>query len=103
MNGQIRQGDVLLIPVDVKVPENAEIKQTVVLAEGETPGHFHELKAPEVAVWGEFVCVLGDGDGSLTHPEHDPVPAFVVRPCQTYQIVHQKEYTLDGMWTPVLD
>jgi len=101
MNTQIRQGDVLLVKVDVKPPKDAEITKRVILAEGEVTGHNHVLEAPRIARWEDFVCVMGD-TGILTHPDHDPIPAKVVEP-GVYRVIRQREYTLDGMWKQVQD
>ena len=42
-DGQIRQGDVLLVPVDNVAPAAATTKVQVILAEGEITGHAHRL------------------------------------------------------------
>jgi len=102
MNSLIRQGDVLLVPVDSKPQNNAKTTNKVILAEGEVTGHNHVLEAKNMITWGDFVCIPDGETGVLSHPDHDPEPVAVV-PAGTYQIVHQREYTLSGMWEQVRD
>lgn len=102
-NQPIRQGDILLVPVDIEPPTDAAVTTRVVLGEGETPGHMHVLEAQRVVTWGDLLRVEGDAPGTITHPEHDPTPAPVIEPGVTYKVVHQREHTLDGMWAPVRD
>ena len=100
----IRQGDVLLIPVDVIPPSTAKTVNQVVLAEGEITGHNHKLTAEKgVLTWDDFVCVAGEDNGYLSHEDHDPIPAPVVPPGIVFRVVRQKEFTLDEQWTPVQD
>lgn len=105
--GQIRQGDVLLVPVDSAPLASAKRTTEVVLALGEVTGHAHRLAGPLVLEWdgadgGRYVRVEG-GVGSLSHEEHDPVPAPVVVEGQTYRVVQQQEWDLSGEWRPVVD
>ncbi|MCC6388311.1 MAG: hypothetical protein IT302_13135 [Dehalococcoidia bacterium] len=46
--GQIRQGDVLLVPVDTAPPADAARTSEVVLALGEITGHAHRLSGAAV-------------------------------------------------------
>lgn len=101
----IRQGDILLVPVAVEPPEDVRPAPLVVLAEGELTGHAHRLRG-DVLDWtaaGErYVHVLGE-PGTLQHEDHDPVPAAVVEPGQTYRVVRQREWSLEGQWRRVAD
>lgn len=103
--GQIRQGDVLLSPVAVEPPEGLAVSNEAVLAYGESTGHAHRLSGA-VLDWADgdrrFVQVL-DAPGSLRHEDHDPEPAAVVVPGQTYEVVHQREWDLSGQWKAVED
>ena len=105
MEGIIRQGDILLIPVGNTFPKGKAVRQ-VVLAEGEATGHCHTLSAPEVYDWsvGEqrYVRVSG-GTGLIAHPDHDPIAAPVLEPDQTYQVLRQHEWNLKGEWRKVKD
>lgn len=105
MIGQIRQGDVLLVPVEVAPPDGATPHDEAVLAWGEVTGHAHRLSGA-VLDWtdGErrYVRVL-NAPGSLRHEDHDPAPAAVVAPGQTYEVVHQREWDLSGQWKKVID
>lgn len=104
--GQIRQGDILLVPVDRELPANARLISQVVLAEGEATGHAHRLSGVAVADWTadneRYVRVIGSV-GSLSHEDHDPTPVAVVAPDQTYRVVQQQEWDLSGQWRPVVD
>ena len=107
MRKLIRQGDILLVPVEATPPHDAKRTREVVLAEGELTGHSHRLAAPVVLDWGvagqRFVRVQGDDIGTLTHEDHDPTPAPVVHPEQSYMVVRQREWSLDGEWKQVTD
>lgn len=96
--GQIRQGDVLLIPVEgLPPPPEARPSNEAVLAVGEMTGHAHRLQAPEVYAWcvGDQRYVRVEKEvGTLQHEEHDPVPAAVVVPGVTYRVVTQQEWNL---------
>ena len=77
---QIRQGDVLLQPVQ-SVPNGAiEIKGDVILAYGEVTGHAHAIKLPDterhkVRYWSagaeRFLHVMEKV--ALTHEEHGEI------------------------------
>ncbi|MCC6387945.1 MAG: hypothetical protein IT302_11250 [Dehalococcoidia bacterium] len=105
--GQIRQGDVLLIPVSNTPTADAVISEEVVLALGEVTGHAHRLRGTAVLEWHEqgerFVRVLGEEMGTLSHEDHDPVPAHVVATEQTYRVIQQREWNLAGQWQQVAD
>lgn len=105
--GMIRQGDVLLVPVDMLVPERAKTFTEIVLAEGEMTGHAHRVQADRVYEWEEdgqrYIQVAGKDRGALSHEDHDPVPAAVVEPNVTYKVVQQREWNLQGQWRRVLD
>ena len=105
--GQIRQGDILLVPVAQAPPKDCEVRQEVVLAEGELTGHAHRVHAPTVKTWeldgDRYVLVDGAEPGALSHEDHDPTPAAVVEPGQTYRVVRQQEWDLSGQWRQVLD
>jgi len=90
---QVRQGDVLLVPVE-EVPEGARslarTRGRVVLAEGEVTGHAHAIRS-------SAATLLGTGDErylrvaapvTLDHEEHAPIPVVP----GTYRVVIQREY-----------
>jgi len=100
MNKQvIRQGDVLLVPVE-QVPAEARKHDArrIVLAEGEVTGHHHVLegdKLEELLLPGDiaeieqrFVRVL-DEAASLTHDEHSTLDV----PPGDYEVRIQREYS----------
>lgn len=104
---QIREGDILLIAVDVEPPEGARRTGEVVLAMGEVTGHAHRLTADAILEWRtdgqRYVRVLGTEAGAISHEEHDPQPAHVVTPEVTYRVVQQREWDLSAQWRPVVD
>jgi hypothetical protein len=97
--GLIRQGDVLLVPVDA-VPERGlrepEFSRSHVLAEGEATGHAHRLRSKRPAAlrrgWGrdrrEFVTVPDGADALLVHEEHDPIEVAA----GVWELRRQREY-----------
>lgn len=108
MNGQIRQGDILLIPSEhIQPPEGLQSTGEVILAYGEVTGHAHRLKAVEILEWSvdgqRYVHVKGAALGELSHEDHDATPAAVVEPGLTYQIIQQKEWDLRNQWRKVDD
>ena len=91
---QVRQGDVLLLPVEADLPHGARalprVRGRVVLAEGEVTGHAHAIR-------GAGATLLAAGDDrwlrvtvpvTLDHEEHAPIE---VGP-GTYRVVIQREY-----------
>jgi hypothetical protein len=108
MDGQIRQGDVLLIPVEVLPPAGRRGQPEVVLAEGEVTGHAHRLAGGEVLDWSvagqRYVRVEGDQPGTLAHEDHDPIPAAVLTPGVTYRVIRQQSASfLADEWVQVKD
>ena len=110
MKAPLRQGDILLVPVEA-VPEGLKEvpreKGKIVLAEGEETGHLHAIDAPEAtflatdlaSIEGRFLVIeaeaitAGAAAGvSLTHPEHDTI---TVAP-GSYEVRRQREYSEAG-------
>ena len=90
---QVRQGDVLLVPVG-EVPDGARLLPRtggrVVLAEGEDTGHAHAIRAA-----GATLVAAGDErylrvatPVTLDHEEHAPIEVIP----GTYRVVIQREY-----------
>lgn len=110
---QGRQGDVLLIKVDYKlpndlvdIPQNEKGRVTVML--GEATGHHHSFYGQNVAfkespsLKKRFAIIQG-GKGMnepvmLRHQEHAPI---ITEP-GNYEIRRQNEFD-DVAWRPVLD
>ena len=94
--GQVRQGDVLLIPVD-KVPTESQyvyrIKGAgIILAAGEATGHHHRVRergAREYRKGKERYLTTGKAGGTITHEEHEPI---TLPPRSVFRIVQQREY-----------
>lgn len=104
---QVRQGDIFLMAVNVDPPKDAIAKTEVVLATGELTGHAHRALATEILEWSvdgqRYIRVIGSEAGALVHQDHDPVPAPVIAPEQTYRIIPQRETNLSEEWQPVVD
>ena len=103
--GQIRQGDVLLVPDEASPPSGVVTQTEVILALGEATGHAHRLIGT-IVEWKQagqrYIRSVGVV-GSLSHEDHDPQPAAVVVANQTYKVIPQKEWDLSGQWKPVQD
>jgi hypothetical protein len=90
----LRQGDVLLIPVN-RIPDDGfvvELGSRIVLAEGEATGHAHALVSDGL----ELVVETDDqtryvelvGPGKLVHEEHETI---LLQP-GAYEVRRQREY-----------
>jgi hypothetical protein len=99
--GLLRQGDVLLVPVE-RLPKGAvpvkSSERRLVLAVGETTGHAHVVAGPHARLFAagpwtstsrrtRFLVVDGE-PATLVHEEHDPVTV----PPGNYRVVRQREY-----------
>lgn len=106
---EIRQGDVMLIPVNVMPPQDKVPVSKVILADGELTGHSHKLTAEHgVVEWVDsnldrMIWVVGPELGTLHHEDHDPIPVDVVQPETAYRVVIQRELDLSGQWKQVVD
>ena len=113
MARMIRQGDVLLVPVD-RVPDAvvpvAREDGRLVLAEGEVTGHAHVIEAEQAElVTAEearelYLLVHGDDAVELTHEEHSTLPVEA----GAYRVVRQREFrepraARARVWDPVRD
>lgn len=94
-----RQGDVLLIPIDLtslpprRTPEARDERGRLVLAHGEATGHAHAVTAPTAELLADadeidrrFLMLVADA--LLTHEEHAPIPL----PAGAYRVIRQREY-----------
>lgn len=102
---QVRQGDVLLVPVS-KIPTDAKLVKPdngrVILAYGEVTGHAHAIdetvaKLFEVSGVGDRYLDCADG-AVLRHEEHGAHPLK-----GKYRVVRQREYDLMGEIRRVAD
>ena len=90
---QVRQGDVLLVPVD-EAPDGARpVARTggrLILAEGEATGHAHAIGSHRATLLeaGEDRYLRVGSPVTLDHEEHAPI---TVAP-GTYRVVIQREY-----------
>lgn len=73
----VRHGDINFAPCEKRKGKVATVKKLVV-AEGETPGHFHEITCgvdTSIGVYGTdntYFEIIGD-NAVLDHPEHGKV------------------------------
>ena len=95
MKGLLRQGDVLLVPVE-RIPEDAsvvELSSRIVLAEGEVTGHAHAVLGERVELVETddgtlYVEVVGEEPAKLVHEEHD---TLLLAP-GSFEVRRQREY-----------
>ena len=96
MARMIRQGDVLLVPVD-RVPDAvvpvARENGRLVLAEGEVTGHAHVIEAEQAELVTAdqaaelYLLVYGSDPVELRHEEHSALPVEA----GAYRVVIQRE------------
>jgi hypothetical protein len=100
IKGQHRHGDVALNPVSAEDREPLE-RGRIVLALGEATGHAHVLTG-DVVMWsveGQRYVKVGAQGATLTHEEHG---VQTVAP-GTYEVIIQREWSLEGEWQQVID
>lgn len=106
MTEVIRQGDVLLVPVD-EIPADAEpvrrSKGRLILAEGEVTGHHHAIAEPDVELLETkakevFLSVMA-APALLVHEEHSTLTV----PPGTYRVIRQREYVAPEIQRRVAD
>ena len=111
--GLLRQGDVLLVPVE-DVPSRArpitDRRRRLVLAEGEATGHAHVVRGPRARLFAHrsptfaptrhYLLVEAE-PATLVHEEHDPIRV----PPGVYRVVRQREYEprAERNWRAVAD
>jgi len=102
-----RQGDVLLVPVELSERLTWEMYtyrqrgEGIILAAGEATGHYHRIRTPgareylgptavgtPASLRGKRFLVVGKKGAELTHEEHDTIQI----PQGTYEIVQQREF-----------
>lgn len=103
---QLRQGDVLLVPVP-SIPEGARrVKRRdgrIIVAAGEATGHAHEIAAVGADLLASspeelYLRILVEGGVELTHEEH----AAILVPPGNYRVARQREYVPRSI-RPVVD
>jgi hypothetical protein len=108
----IRQGDVLLVPVD-EIPDEvrpvARVRGALILAEGELSGHAHAILDERADLY-EFVAeddidemrrrfLKVEAEVALVHEEH----AQIALTPGTYEVRRQREYAPQERFRPVFD
>ncbi|HEY9747075.1 MAG TPA: hypothetical protein V6C63_00135 [Allocoleopsis sp.] len=100
----IRQGDVILIPVDsaAEAPTQAGEKLPhLTLAEGEVTGHSHRISVGEAELRdrdGTLYLTITSDSATLTHEEHKPIQV----PQGNWIVRIQRQYE-PGDWSYVED
>ncbi len=87
-----RHGDVLIQQID-RIPEEADVRRSLVLVYGESTGHSHRIAEPDAAQVLEldgllYVHVI-DEQATIIHEEHAPITL----PQGLYSVWVQREYT----------
>lgn len=67
----IRQGDILLFPVE-SLPKDAKRKKSGVVAYGEVTGHSHKIVGGEVFEGSGKLWVVAGNIAEIVHEEHFP-------------------------------
>jgi hypothetical protein len=97
MRQLVRQGDVLIVPIDA-VPANvtpvARENGRAILAHGEATGHAHAIveESAQLVTAADaaelYLLVHGSEPVALTHDEHDTI----MLPPGAYEVRRQREY-----------
>jgi hypothetical protein len=104
VRGIVRQGDVLLVPVE-EIPRRRrqeEAGRGLVLAEGEATGHAHTVQGRarivratrHHTVPADRYLIVEGGAARIVHEEHEPIT--VAR--GAYRVVRQREYRPAPRW-----
>ena len=101
MEGLIRQGDILFVPMEEKLHMllvNADRdyvrrkpNEGIIVAEGEATGHHHRIRTPGARLYrhGRTVYLtVPKGGAELTHEEHETITI----PQGVYRVDNQREY-----------
>jgi hypothetical protein len=102
VRGMLRQGDVLLVPVELAVglTSNVSVDEEIVLALGERTGHAHVVRGrARSASTATAHYLLVDGPATLFHEEHDPI---ALAP-GAYEVRRQREWTPEPSWSSARD
>jgi hypothetical protein len=104
MGIQYRQGDVLLVKVEMDSVPKGAVKQDadgrIVLAYGEVTGHAHAIDSSLAALyqWKGDRLVEAKPGARLVHEEHNPID---LEP-GIYKVIQQREYE-PGSYRTVID
>lgn len=97
----IRQGDVLLLPLDQSQARLGSRLSHLTLAEGEVTGHRHRISDGKAELYerdGTLYLRVLSSEATLTHEEHNAVSI----PKGNWLVRIQREYEPDG-WRYVAD
>lgn len=98
MKNQIRQGDILLVRVNV-LPKNLKKRNSNIILEGEATGHAHRLYNGNVYEDGEQLYLQTIPTGYIDHEEHDKIEL----PAGSWKVIRQREYSEKDMTHLVID
>lgn len=94
-----RHGDVILVPSSV--PDKAEEKKGLTLAEGEVTGHSHRISEGMAQMFkfdSKVYLRVTSERAALVHEEHKRIDL----PAGDYEVIIQQDYEPDG-WKRVQD
>lgn len=90
-----RQGDILLLRIPAIPPdarkESRRPDASILLGEGETAGHRHEILHPSVDAYRRaegLYLEATEEDAALVHPDHARLPLFP----GSQEVIHQYEF-----------
>lgn len=86
--GQMRQGDVFLVPKKDAPEDSTPAVDGLVLARGEVTGHRHRLTGGRVVQSKGRTFAILESSQELVHEEH----ATLKVPEGTYEVIIQREY-----------
>lgn len=95
-----RHGDVIIREVK-SIPDKAEKRKGMTLAEGEVTGHSHQISKGVAAMFDyneKTYLKVTSKIACLTHEEHHEIKL----PKGDYEVIIQKDYTPKG-WQKVVD
>jgi len=93
-----RQGDVLVVATDEKIPDDATLAPDCILAHGEVTGHKHQIhhgaKMFMRSNGEKWLSVEDQAPVDLVHEEHGTVS--IPGGKKTYKVIQQREYLPQG-------
>ena len=108
MKTKIQQGDILLLKVNIDITSATKLskdKRGIVLAEGETTGHYHAIEVDEneaelIRIGEKMLLNVKSDYATLKHQEHKPIDI----PKGVWEVGRVQEYDyFSQMKRPVVD